>query len=87
MVVRAAAFNGSLTKWLGRKVSLDTIASSRLVTATLKRFSTRRVSSLGIDVSLPSDGRPHASTSSAGESFHCGSPSGLKLRVFTKCKP
>ena len=45
------------------------------------------LSSLGIDVSLPSDGRPHASTSSAGESFHCGSPSGLKLRVFTKCKP
>src|SRR5258705_13627900 len=32
-------------------------------------------------------GLAQASTSSAGESFHNGSPSGLKLRVFTKCKP
>src|SRR6266581_2858673 len=32
-------------------------------------------------------GRAQASTSSAGASFHNGSPSGLKLRVFTKCKP
>src|SRR5206468_8641773 len=47
------------------------------VTATPTTFSTRRVSSLGIQ----------ASGSSAGTSAQRGSPAGLKFFVFTKCIP
>src|SRR5215813_6289308 len=84
------------------------MASSRLVTATPKSFSSRRVSSLGILRLLsliyrrasaggaPAPRRPAARTSggpgsgyrsSAGASLQRGSPSGLKLRVLTKCRP
>src|SRR5262247_2068678 len=84
------------------------MASSRLVTATPKSFSSRRVSSLGILRLLslihrrasaggaPAPRRPAARTSvrpgsgyrsSAGASLQRESPSGLKLRVLTKCRP